>query len=553
MPQYRDLESRALTEATVEGFLLDWTKLSERVGEIEQRLHVATTRNTADEAVGRRYGTFIQEISPKVQHAEQRLKAKLLGGGLEPAGFEVPLRKMRVDAALFREENLPLQAEEKLLSEQYFKIVGAQTVEWEGKEIPVTQLHPVQEETERSRREQAWRLGANRLLQDREAIRDLWRKFLDLRRRMASNAGFPDYRSYRWQQFYRFDYTPEDAQSFHQAVEEVVVPVVARLRERRRRDLGVESLRPWDLRVDPLSRPPLRPFADVAQLEERAGAIFARVDPTLGEYFDTMRRDSLLDLGSRANKAPGGYCTSFQAAKVPFIFANAAGTAFDVETLLHEGGHAFHAFEMNHLPYLQQRDVPMEFAEVASMAMELLSEPYLPEAEGGFYSEAEAGRAQIDHLDQRVLTLWCRIASVDAFQHWIYEHPEEASDPAACDQQWIALQARFSPGVDWSGLEEEQKSEWLSVLHIHVIPFYMIDYGLAQLGAVQVWANARRDQAAAVAAYRHALSLGGTRSLPQLFTAAGARFGFDAGTIRSSVEVIEEALVELDTTQRNQG
>jgi oligoendopeptidase F len=545
-PYYQDLAARMLTAPVVAQWLTDWSRLSECVEEMGTRLYVATTVNTADEEAERRFNAFLDEIVPAVEVAEQALKEKLLASGLEPEGFGVPLRNMRAEAALFREANVPLLIEEAKLSNEYDKITGARTVTWEGQEVTLYQLQPVYQDPDRARRERAWRLVAERQLADREAINALWQRFLRLRRQLAVNADYGgDYRAYRWQDMLRFDYSPADCARFHQAIEAVAVPAATRIYERRRQRIGVETLRPWDLDVDPLGRPPLRPFTDVAELQTKTAAIFHRVDPQLGAYFDIMMREGLLDLDNRKNKAPGGYCEFFAAARRPFIFMHAVGLHGNVQTLLHEGGHAFHDFEKSQLPYHQQREVGYEFSEVASMAMELLTAPYLAAADG-FYTEVDAARARVEHLEEIIL-FWPYMAVVDAFQHWAYENPDAALDPANCDAQWAALWERFMPDVDWSGLEQEMMTGWQRKLHIHQAPFYYVEYGLAQLGAVQVWRSALRDQAGAIADYRRALALGGTVPVPQLFAAAGAKFAFDADTLRDAIGLMEETIATLDS------
>ncbi|GAC1462200.1 MAG: M3 family oligoendopeptidase [Chloroflexota bacterium] len=547
-PHYADLHGFRLDPNSVEMFLAQWSALADRIHELGQRLKVATDANTADEDARARYAYFVETISAHTEEAEQRLREKLLASGLEPEGMQVPLRRMRADMELYRAANLPLLTDETLLAQRYFEITGAQNVEWEDKTIPVTELRSVLEETDRHRRETAWRLGVARRARDRSALDEVWVRLLDARRQIGANAGCTDYRTYRWRDLKRFDYTPDDAKSFHQSVENVVVPAVARRYERRRRLLQVDSLRPWDLVVDPHGRRPLQPYQDISDLVARASTIFHCVDSQLGQYFDTMREEQLLDLESRENKAPTGYCTIFTASRRPFIFMVASGTRLDVETLMHESGHAFHAFEMSALPHFQQRnfDMPIEFAEVGSMAMEFLTEPYLDTDHGGFYSREDAVRSRVDHLEERVLVLWARLVIIDAFQHWAYEHAEEAIDPRLCDATWLDLTRRFLPIIDWSGLEAEIASGWRDVLHIFTIPFYIIEYALALLGAVQVWANAQRDPKNAVRLYRHALSLGGTRTLPELFEAAGARFAFDEQTLSQAVEKIEATLAALE-------
>lgn len=543
-PYVNDLRERQLNEKSVSDWLSDWSYLGNLLDEIYWRLYVAITVDTTDRDADRRYNHFLDEIQPQWKAAEQTLKEKLLVADLQPAGFEIALRNFRTEADLFREANLPLLSEHKKLATEYDKIFGAQTILWEGQELTLPQLQPVYQEGDRNYRERAWRLAAERQLADREAINTLWVKFMDVRGQLARNAGLPDYRTYRWREKLRFDYTPQDCMQFHRAIEEVVVPAAQMIYEKRRQRLGLKSLRPWDLDVDPFGEPPLRPFQSIDELEEKCARMFARVDPQLGAYFAQMRREKLLDLENRKGKAPGGYCTDFKAAGTPFIFMNAVGIHDDVQTLLHEGGHAFHAFESSLLPY-HYREVPLEFCEVASMSMEYLAAPYLTEEQGGFYTAGQAARARVEHLETS-LRFWPYMAVVDAFQHWVYENHQKACDPSQCDQKWAELWDRFMPGIDWSGLEQEKMTGWQRKLHIHEEPFYYVEYGLAQLGAVQVWRNALRYQPGAVAAYRKALSMGAKGTLPQLYAAAGARFVFDAGTLQEAVQLMLETINELE-------
>lgn len=545
-PYFQDLEVRPLDADMVNDWLADWTHISAFLNESYSRLYVATTVNTADETAEQRLKDFLETTHPVWKSAEQRLKEKFLASGLEPEGFAIPRRNMQTAAEIFRQENLPLITEEEKLSMEFNRILGAQTISWEGKELTIAQVRPIYLNSDRAVREKAWRLAIERQMQDRDTINGLWGKFLDVRRKMAANAGFgDDYRAFRWKEFMRFDYTPENCKQFHAAIEQVVVPAAVRLYEKRRKHLGYDSLRPWDVDVDPLSRQPLRPFEGVRELERKSEAMFYLVDPQLGDYFDIMRREALLDLENRRDKAPGGYCTNFDVIRRPFIFMNAVGIHDDVQTMMHEAGHAFHVFESAKLPYLQQLETPIEFAEVASMSMELLAAPYLADGEVRFYREPEAIRARVEHLEE-LITFWPYMAVVDAFQHWVYENPDAAANPANCDSKWAELWGRFMQGVDWSGLDEEMKTGWHRKLHIHRIPLYYVEYGLAQLGAVQVWRNSLKNQSQAVADYRKALALGGTVGLPELFATAGAKFAFDAETLGIAVELIEKTLEQLD-------
>jgi oligoendopeptidase F len=545
-PFYKELAERELDATSLDEWMLDWSRVEKLVNEVENRLYVATTVKTTDKSDEKGYHTFLDEIFPAAKAAGQKLKEKLLDSNLVPENFKVQLRDMRAEANLFREENLTLLSEEKKLNTIYDKIVGDQTVKWEGKQVTLTQLHIVLQDQDRETREKAWRLSMNRWLQDRDRVNELWGKYMALRGQVAENTGYDSYREYRWQELLRLDYSAEDCLKFDDAIEQVVVPAAMRVYERRQERLGLDKLRPWDLYVDPLNREPLRPYKKPQDLEKKCSAIFHKVDPELGTYFDIMQEEGLLDLENRKGKAPGAYCIEYLTSNRPFIFMNAVGLHEDVQTLLHETGHAFHVFESVHLPYFQQLQYGFEIAEVASMSMELLAAPYLLDDEGGFYSMKDAARARIEHLEENLL-FWPYMAVVDSFQHWVYENHDDASDPANCDAYWSKLWDRFMKGVDWSGLGDEKVSGWHRKLHIHEDPFYYVDYGLAQLGAVQIWANSLRNPAEAVKQYREGLSLAATKTLPELFEAAGAKLAFDAETLGGSVDLIERTIQDLES------
>jgi oligoendopeptidase F len=482
-PYYKDLQDRKINQGNIHTWLSDWTAVKDLISERYARLNVAVTQDTTDKQAESRYNEFLDSIHPASQAADQGLKEKILASGLEPEGLEIPLRKMRAEATIFRTANLPLLSEERKLASQYNKILGAQTVIWEGKEFTLQQLRTVYQTPDRETRQRAWRLAAERQLADRESINQLWGKLMQLRGQLAANADQPDYRAYRWQQQTRLDYTPEDCFQFHEAIEKVAVPAATRVYTKHRKQIGVDRLRPWDLDLDlyPIHLPPLPSYGSGENLKRTCEVIFQHVDPQLGEYFHTMQKEGLLDLENRKGKAPGGYCTSFPVAKRPFIFMNAVGLAEDVRTMLHECGHAFHNFERLVLPYAQQRHPGLEFAEVASMGMELLASPYLVDDQGGFYTQAEAAKHRVAHLE-RILIFWPYMAVVDAFQHWVYQNHEAASDPDNCDAKWLELWRRFVPGVDWDGLEDEAMTGWHRKKHITVILFITWSMGWLNWG-----------------------------------------------------------------------
>lgn len=548
-PLYLELEKQEINSNNVESWLAEWSRVSECVDEQYNRLFVATTQNTADEEADKRFANFLDQISPNAQKHEQKLKEMLLATRLEPMGFDVPVRNMRADAKLFREENIPLLIEEQKLSTEFDKIMGAQTVDWDGKEKTIYGLSPFLQSDNRSIREKAWVAEMSRIFDDRDKYNALWKKFLALRMQIAKNAEKKDYRDYKWQQYYRFDYTPQDCLNFHAAIEQVVVPAVSKILKEHKELLGVDILRPWDIDlkayVDPRGLPPLTPFSSVEDQIHKTQNIFNHVDPVLGGYFQQMYLGEMMDIPNRKHKGPGAYCTGYNKIRQPFVFCNSVGTHEDVSTLIHESGHAFHVFESSHLPFLQQLNVTMEFAEVASMGMELLATPFLLKSYGGFYTENESARALSQHFITSLM-FWPYMSVVDSFQHWVYINPERAMDPELCDSEWSTLWDRFMPDQDWSGYEQFKKTGWHRKLHIHQMPFYYIEYGLAQLGAVQVWGNSLKNPTKAISEYRRALALGGTVPLPVLFRTAGAKLSFDANTLKTNVDLMVHQIETLE-------
>ena len=542
-PFFEYLLTQEINKDNIESWMKYWSDFSELIGEVGTDVYVSTTVDTTDEDAKKRFHTFLEDISENASTRNQKLKKKLLESRITPKNFEVPLRAIKSEVDLFCKENLPLMTKDSKLSKEYDAVIGAQTVEWEGEEITITQLSPVLLGTDREKREKAWRLAAERRLKDRDKINKIWQKILEIRIQIAKNAGYDNYRSWRWEYLQRFDYTPDDCLNFHSGIEKVVKPFVDKLMNTRKEQLGLDVLKPWDLSVDTLNRDPLEPFEDASELEEKCHNIFKAVDKDLGNHFNIMREQKLLDLANRKGKAPGGYCTEYYHRRLPFIFMNAVGTHSDVQTMLHEGGHAFHVFESDQLPYSSQREVGMEFAEVASMAMELLAAPYITEEHGGFYNSNDANRARIEHLEKTIM-FWPYMAVVDGFQHWAYTNPNEAMNPDNCDAEWTRLWKRFQTfdDLDSSEFDDIIATGWHNKLHIYHVPFYYVEYGMAQLGAIQVWGNALKNQKEAVEKYRYALSKGGNATLPDLFEAAGAKFAFDEDMLTYAVNLVDNQI-----------
>ncbi len=538
---------QALLDREVDGvdglrrLLLDRSELDSAASETQTNLYINMTCHTDDEQVKAAYLDFVERVEPKLKEAGFELDRKIVGSphadGLDRRRHEVLLRDLQADVAIFRQENIPLQTEETKLDQQYEEACGAMTVDFRGEERTLPQMARFLEETDRATREEAWRGIWERRYRDHERLSEIFDRLVGLRAQVARNSGFASFRDYMFKRKHRFDYAPADCEAFHRAAEEVCVPVLRRLNARRREALGVDSLRPWDLAVDSKGRPPLRPFDGAEELIEKTSRLFHRMEPSLGTMFDSLRGGDCLDLDSRKGKAPGGYQAHRDRSRKPFIFMNAAGLHRDLETMVHEAGHAFHSILCNDEPLLHYRHAPLEFAEVASMSMELLSFPYL----GEFYDEAQAARAKRERLeDLSALLPW--VATIDAFQHWIYTHPEHSRDERTA--HWLELDERFGAAVSWDGLEHYRQMSWQRQGHLFGVPFYYIEYGIAQLGALQLWLGFKADRARAIENYRRALRLGGSRPLPELFEAAELTFDFGPDTVKRLMDDVQR---ELDT------
>jgi oligoendopeptidase F len=542
-PWYQKLLAQPVRSASeLEQWLTASGELNAAVGEEGTKRHIAMTCQTDDPEREAAFLAFVRDIEPKLKPLLNEIRNRYLDAPersqLARARYAVFDRALENRRVLFREANIPRETQLAELEQQYQKISGAMTVNFRGEERTLAQMAPFLEETDRSVRKEAWELCGLRRLQDRETLDNLFDQMKALRIDIAHEAGFADYVEFAFRNRERFDYGPADTLRFHEAVEHVVVPLAKQIQKDQQQSLGVEALRPWDLSVDRLGRPPLKPFDDVEKLAAGTETTFRDVDPELGDQFAFLHARQLLDLANRKGKAPGGYQTTLEAARLPFIFMNAVGLDSDLRTLLHEGGHAFHTLASRGEPLAAYRESPLEFCEVASMSMELLGARQLD----AFYNRAESDRSNRKLLEGIVLILpW--IATVDAFQHWIYRHPDHTREERKA--AWRDLLERFGGIVDHSGYEEARDHSWHRQLHIFLYPFYYIEYGIAQLGALQVWQRSLSDRPGAVADYKKALALGGSRPLPELFAAAGIRFDFSEQIIGPLMETIRQELEKL--------
>jgi oligoendopeptidase F len=544
-PLFDQLERRAAvadSAAALERWLLDWSELNAALDEEASRRYIAMTCHTDNADAEKAYLHFVENVEPQLKPRQFELEQLYVThpqtNHLPKARYEVFNRDVKNHVALFRPENVTLETEDAKLCQQYQKLIGAQTVTFRGEEKTLVQMGRYLEEPDRALRQEAWELVAKRRLMDVEKCEEIFDELVKLRAQIAKNAGFKNYRDFMFRKLGRFDYTPDDCNQFHDAIEKEIVPAVREIQADRRRQLKLEKLRPWDLVVDPHNRAPLKPFAEVGEMVSRTQKIFNHLDAELAAGFRQMQDLKLLDLDNRKGKAPGGYQSTLNEARVPFIFMNAIGVQRDVETILHEAGHAFHAQATRDEDLYVYRGAPIEFCEVASMAMELLGNEFLEE----FYPTAEANRARKTHLEG-IIGFFPWMAVVDGFQHWVHTHAGHTR--AERKAAYLQLMDRFGGDVDYSGYEEVRAHSWHRQLHVFLHPFYYVEYGIAQLGALQVWANSKRDRAKALGDYKKSLALGGSRPLPELFAAAGCQFEFSARTIRPLAKMLREEIDQL--------
>lgn len=510
----RELDS---VEALQE-WLLDRSELASALAEESLTRSYASQCHTNDDELEKAHLAFQTELLPAVKPLEDRLDRIYLACPFRKdlgAEWEVYDREVDLAARLYRQENVALEAQEEELINQYDRLIGAMTVEFRGETRTLSAMRPFLEDPDRATREESWRVSAARRLQDADALDDLFAQMRENRIAQAKNANYENFRDYMHDAKERFDYTPADCIAFADNVASMVMPVMERLQAHRQQALGLEQLRPWDMGVDLEGAPAFEPFQDPAGQVDVSARLLEAIEPNFGEELRWMDSAGLLDLDTRPHKAPGGFMDTYERRRVPTIFANSGTTHSDIETLVHEGGHALNGLFARHLEPVSYRMPPLEFAEVASMGMESMAMEHFAKV----YPQEDARRARLQSLEG-MITTFAWVAVIDGFQQWLYTDGAEA-DAQERRAYWCSLHDRFAGKVDWSGLQAERDSLWQRQLHIYHVPFYYIEYAQAQMGALQLWIRYRKEPEAAVADYRHALSLGGSRKLPELFEAAG--------------------------------
>lgn len=545
-PYFDNLVARPIeTNEALKQWLSDRSELESIISEDLGWRYIKMTCYTDNEANSKSYQDFIENIQPQIAPYSDLLNKKLAASPflknleLEP-GFKILVRNLKKDIELFREQNIALFTEINTETQKYAQISGAMTIEINGKELTLQQAGVILQSTDRAKREEVYHKISERRLKDTEVLDTLFTKLITLRHQAARNADQNNFRDYMFKSYGRFDYTPQDCFDFHEAIASEVVPILNNLSKERKQQLKVSSLRPWDKAVDPLGREPLKAFENGSDLTEKSIESFRRLDPFLGQCLSIMKEMGHLDLESRKGKAPGGYNYPLSEIGVPFIFMNATSTMRDMTTIMHEGGHAVHNFLTKDLSLADFKSPPMEVAELASMSMELIS---MDTWDIFFPNEADLKRAKFEQLEDIIETLpW--VATIDQFQHGLYENPNHT--PTERVKLWNKVFARFADTeTDWSGLEENRDYMWQKQLHLYEVPFYYIEYGMAQLGAIALWRNYKRNKQQGLQGYMNALKLGNLTTIPEIYKAANIKFDFSRAYIKELMDFVKEEMAKI--------
>jgi oligoendopeptidase F len=544
-PYFEDLKNREINSlADLEKWLRDRSELEAVLEEDMAWRYIKMNIDTTNKAYQDSFNFFVTQISPKIAPYDNELNKKVYASKfaeeLKGDAYKIYLRRIKKSIELYREENIPIITQLQTDQQKYGAVCAAMTVEIDGKTLTLQQAAKYFKENDRAKREEVFRKVNARRLQDKQELNNQFNHLIQLRHKVALNAGFKNYRDYKHEELGRFDYKVEDCFAFHDAIANEVMPIINSIDEQRKKDLQLESLKPWDTEVDTSGKAPLKPFDNGNELLEKTIKAFYRLDTYFGECIEIMKEMGHLDLDSRIGKAPGGFNYPLYEIGVPFIYMNAAGTLRDLVTMVHEGGHAIHSFLTRDLELTEFKSVPSEVAELASMGMELISMDFWDEF---FTNEDDLKRAQKEQLEKVISTLpW--VAAIDKFQHWIYENPNHTEKERY--DKWNEIMNTFgSAVVDWSGFEDVRSNLWQKQLHLFEVPFYYIEYGMAQLGAIALWRNYKQNPEKTIKQYKEALKLGYTKSIGEIYKTAGIEFNFTRNYVRELMHFVSDELKKL--------
>ena len=529
----------------LEKWLKDKSELEAALEEDFAWRYIRMSCDTANEDLVQKFQYFATEIEPKISPVANLLNQKLIASEfaeeLDQEKYFVYLRAIRKSLEIYREENVALFTKLQVAQQRYQSTTGAMSVVLNDQEYTLEQASNFIKDISRAVRQQAWETIQQRRLVDKDALNILFDELIVMRHQVALNAGFENYRDYMFQALGRFDYDVKDCYEFHEAIEKEIVPLLKEQAEKRAELLGLEELKPWDMEVSTSGKPALKPFKNGEELIDKTITAFTAIDPKLGQMLNTMKANNLFDVESRKGKAPGGYNYPLAETGAPFIFMNSAGSLRDLTTMVHEGGHAVHTFLTANLELNDFKHCPSEVAELASMSMELISMDQWPVY---FDNEGDLIRAKKEQLLDVLKTLpW--VAVIDQFQHWIYTNPSH--NAADREEAFKQIYNRFGAGfANWEGLEHEFGNVWQKQLHLFEVPFYYIEYAIAQLGAIAIWKNYKENPEKALQQYLDALALGYTKPMNEIYETAGIKFDFSSSYIKDLALFVKDELAKLD-------
>ena len=544
-PLFESLLNREILSAKhLEIWMLDRSELEAVLEEDMAWRYIKMNIDTTDKNLGDRFTFWIKEISPKMAPYSHQLNVKLVENTflneLDSDKYKIYLRGVKKAIEIFREDNIPLYTEMEEKQQEYGAISAKMSIEVDGETVTMQKAAQFLKDTNREKREEVYHKISERRLEDKEKLDVLFDELIALRQEIAKNAGYRNYRDYMFAALGRFDYTATDCYSFHTAIEQEIVPIITSFEEKRKEKLGLENYKAWDTSVDANGKESLKPFEGGDILTDKSIECFNRLRPYFGECLSTMKEMKHLDLESKNGKAPGGFMYPLYEIGVPFIYMNAVGSQRDVVTMVHEGGHAVHSFLSRDLSMTEFKSTPSEVAELASMSMELLSMKHWDV----FYDNKEdLKRAKREQLEKALEGLpW--IAAIDKFQHWIYTTDHTAEQRR---EQWMEISSELgNPVVNWEGQEDSLANQWQKQLHLYEVPFYYIEYGMAQLGAIAMWREYILKGEVALDNYTRALKLGYTKSIGEIYETAGIQFDFSAKYVKELSEFIKTQLSEID-------
>jgi len=541
---FDNLDDREINSVLeLEEWMLDQSELSAVLEEDMAWRYIKMNIDTTNKELGDRFSFWIKEISPNIAPYSHKLNLKLVNSPylkkLDQEKYRIYLRSVKKQIEIYREENIPLFTTMEEKQQEYGAISAKMSIKVNGLEITMQKAAQLLKSTDRDKREEIYNKISSRRLQDEKVLDNLYDELIILRQKIAKNSGFDNYRDYMFAAMGRFDYKPKDCYDFHDAIAQEIVPIINSFEQRRKDKLGNESYKPWDTSVDVDGLPPLKPFKGGAELTNLSIECFSRLRPYFGECLATMKAMKHLDLESKNGKAPGGFMYPLYEIGVPFIYMNAVGSQRDLVTMVHEGGHAVHSFLSRDLSLTEFKSTPSEVAELASMAMELLSMDHW----NVFYTDAsDLKRAKLEQLEKALETLpW--VASIDKFQHWIYTNKHTAQQRK---EKWLEISAELGNQIiDWKGNENMHANLWQKQLHLYEVPFYYIEYGMAQLGAIAMWRSYKELGEEGLDNYMKALKLGYTKSIGEIYESAGIKFDFSAKYVKELANFIKEELEKL--------